>query len=124
MKTCYVSHPVSARDNAPVFFNALETFATAQTAYQVVFPSNDNDTLAHTFSQVAAADLVITEVSSPSTGSGIELGWASALKKPIIAFHQGGAVPTQALQHITDKIFVYVTEAHILEALDQALEAA
>ena len=36
-------------------------------------------------------DLIIAEISLPSTGQGIELGWANMYKIPIICFHKKGS---------------------------------
>lgn len=33
-------------------------------------------------------DLVVAEVTSPSLGVGYELGWATALKKPVLCLHR------------------------------------
>ena len=49
-------------------------------------------------------DLVLTEVSHPSTGMGIELGWASTEQVRIACLHQRARKPTEALRAITDTI--------------------
>jgi 2'-deoxynucleoside 5'-phosphate N-hydrolase len=35
-----------------------------------------------------SCDLVVAEVTSPSLGVGYELGWATALKKPVLCLHR------------------------------------
>jgi 2'-deoxynucleoside 5'-phosphate N-hydrolase len=37
---------------------------------------------------LSACDLVVAEVSSPSLGVGYELGWAVALKKPVLCLYR------------------------------------
>jgi nucleoside 2-deoxyribosyltransferase len=37
---------------------------------------------------LAACDLVVAEVSAPSLGVGYELGWATALNKPVLCLHR------------------------------------
>ena len=37
---------------------------------------------------LAACDLVVAEVTVPSLGVGYELGWASALKKPVLCLYR------------------------------------
>lgn len=37
---------------------------------------------------LAACDLVVAEVSMPSLGVGYELGWATALNKPVLCLHR------------------------------------
>jgi nucleoside 2-deoxyribosyltransferase len=37
---------------------------------------------------LSSCDLVVAEVTAPSLGVGYELGWATALKKPVLCLHQ------------------------------------
>ena len=37
---------------------------------------------------LARCDLVVAEVTTPSLGVGYELGWAAALKKPVLCLHR------------------------------------
>lgn len=40
----------------------------------------------------SGCDLMVAEVSWPSTGLGIELGWADMYKIPIVFLHRKGAI--------------------------------
>jgi len=46
---------------------------------------------------LAACDLVIAEVTVPSSGVGYELGWATALKKPVLCLHRSIGQPLSAM---------------------------
>lgn len=37
---------------------------------------------------LSSCDLLVAEVTSPSLGVGYELGWATALKKPVLCLHR------------------------------------
>ena len=37
---------------------------------------------------LASCDCVVAEVTTPSLGVGYELGWATALKKPVLCLHR------------------------------------
>lgn len=50
---------------------------------------------------------VLAEVSTPSTGQGIELGWADVFGVPIICFCKSGTTPAKSLNILTDKIMEY-----------------
>lgn len=113
----FISHPSGGMQHTPTFFNAINEFAKLHTNISFVFPEDDKDEIEKTRGDIASANLVLVEVSIPSTGSGIELGWASAAGVPIIAFHQGGAEPSPALKFATRDIHVYVTEQHIIDVL-------
>ena len=52
-------------------------------------------------------ECVLAEVSTPSTGQGIELGWADIYGVPISCFYKTGLRPSNSLTVITDKIIEY-----------------
>ncbi len=66
-------------------------------------------------------DLVLAEVSIPSTGQGIELGWANVFKIPIICFYKSGTTPAGSLKVITDKIIEYNDAQHLINKLTSEL---
>ncbi len=51
---------------------------------------------------IKQTDLVVAEVSYPSTGQGIELGWADSFRVPIICISQEGKKVSGSLQVITN----------------------
>jgi len=71
---------------------------------------------------IEKADLVLVEVSLPSTGSGIELGWANAAGKPIIAFRNSGSTASPALQFVTTEMVEYVSLGDILAVFERLHE--
>ncbi|MBI3250524.1 MAG: hypothetical protein HYZ61_01565 [Candidatus Andersenbacteria bacterium] len=117
-KTWFVSHPSGSTQHTPMFFNAVNDFAKQHPEIEFKFPQEEKGNIQKTKDDIASATLILVEVSIPSTGSGIELGWANASGVPIIAFHQGGAEPSPAVQFATKNIHVYVTEEHIVEVLN------
>lgn len=52
-------------------------------------------------------DLLIAEVSYPSTGLGIELGWANIANVPIYCIHKTDMKYSSSLNTITDKFYNY-----------------
>jgi len=52
-------------------------------------------------------DLIFAEVSRPSTGLGIELGWADSFKKKIICFHKKESKISRSLKIISKAIIGY-----------------
>ena len=52
-------------------------------------------------------DVIIAEVSEPSTGLGIELGWAFDDNVPIYCFHQANVTPSKSIYATTDHISPY-----------------
>lgn len=62
-------------------------------------------------------DFVFAEISSPSTGSGIELGWADAVGKQIVCVYQKDKQPSSAIKIITDNIFPYEKSSELIDVL-------
>lgn len=115
----FVSHPSGGMQHTPTFFNAINRFSELQSGVEIVFPHDVESEVQMTKDELAQVDLVLVEVSIPSTGSGIEMGWANAAGKKVVAFHQGGSAPSPAIKFVASEIQVYVTEDHILEVLEQ-----
>lgn len=51
--------------------------------------------------------MILAEVSRPSTGLGIELGWAETFGVPVIAIHRADVQPTSALSVVTTRLTAY-----------------
>jgi len=57
---------------------------------------------------IKSADLFIAEVSQPSTGQGIELGWANLFNIPIICIYKKNNGPSsRSLKFLTKDFIVY-----------------
>ena len=67
-------------------------------------------------------DLVIVEVSLPSIGMGIELGWANMKKIPIICFYKKGSQVSGSIKAVTDKIIEYSDVNDFISKLEIVLE--
>ncbi len=70
---------------------------------------------------VEQQDLLVAEVSLPSTGQGIELGWATAKGIPVACFYKKGSTPSGALPYITQDIFAYTDTADFVTQLTHYL---
>jgi nucleoside 2-deoxyribosyltransferase len=119
----FVSHPSGGRKHTPTFFFALEQFQAQHPELKLVYPYQEAEQEHLTRQNIEASKLVVVEVSLASTGSGIELGWANAAGKPIVAFHQASAQHSPALNFITDQFHAYITEEDIVKALGQLAQA-
>lgn len=56
---------------------------------------------------IEKSDLVVAEVSYPSTGEGIELGWANIFLIPILCVYREGTKPSGSLKAITNAVVSY-----------------
>lgn len=69
------------------------------------------------------SDVVVAEVSYPSTGQGIELGWANIFEVPIICIHKEGSKISSSLSKITDKFIVYKDKEDMISKLTSELNS-
>ena len=70
---------------------------------------------------IKSSDLVLAEVSYPSTGSGIELGWADMFAKPIICISKEGSKVSKSLDKITSNFISYRDSDDMIAKLNTAL---
>jgi hypothetical protein len=75
--------------------------------HQFIFPHENKAEAINSKVIISNCDLVLAEVSFPSTGMGIELGWADMFNRKIICFHKDNIIPNQAVKYITQHIVSY-----------------
>jgi nucleoside 2-deoxyribosyltransferase len=67
-------------------------------------------------------DILVAEVSYPSTGQGIELGQASLANIPTVCFYKVGTKPSSSLRFVTDNIIEYSDIHDLLVKLEIELQ--
>jgi hypothetical protein len=67
-------------------------------------------------------DLVLAEVSYPSTGQGIELGWANMYGVPILYFYKKGTKLSHSLRATSNTFIEYENEGDMISKLAEHLE--
>jgi hypothetical protein len=67
-------------------------------------------------------NLVLAEISHPSTGQGIELGWANINNIPIVCIYKKGQKYTGAINSVTENILQYSDLDDILSEIEQLIE--
>lgn len=72
---------------------------------------------------IRSCGLFIIDASLPSTGAGVELGWADAFNVPAIIIHEKGSAPSVALLHLTESFIEYDDPDDLIEKLGTALKA-
>jgi nucleoside 2-deoxyribosyltransferase len=90
------------------------------TGHDIVFPYEASDVPVDSLPIIRGCDLAIAEVSSASTGLGIELGWAHLLGKPIVCVHRDDARISGSLRLIAERIVSYHDAGELLMILEKA----
>lgn len=90
--------------------------------HDFVFLYDETQSPGSTKKVIQDCDFVIAEVSYPSIGSGIELGWADAFNKPILCVHKKGEKTSQFISILTQKIFQYEDSKELINILETNLK--
>lgn len=91
--------------------------------HRVVLPHEDSDELFYSKEYFqTACELVVAEVSEPSTGLGIELGWADLLDVPIVCIHREGTSPSGSIAAVSDTVREYSDADDVVRVLGEAIE--
>lgn len=107
------------------FLNELyKPLKDAKLAIEFIFPheqSSESFNSKELF-ESHGCDYVLAEVSTPSTGQGIELGWADIYGIKILCFYKAGTAPANSLQRITDKTVEYTDSIDLVNKLITELQ--
>ena len=118
----YISHSRNFNYQRDLY-EPLKNSSLAQ-EHEFIFPHIDSEKPFESKKTFEANEcqLIIAEVSLPSTGQGIELGWANMKQLPIIALHNSQAKISGSLAGLCKKIIPYKnTIAEIIDELKQAI---
>ena len=100
----YISHS-SNYDYINKLYNPLKN-STLCSENDFYFP-HDLDKIIDTKAIIATSDMLIAEVSLPTTGQGIELGWANCFNIPIVCIYKKGMKYSTALSLIAKSFIEY-----------------
>lgn len=92
------------------------------TEHELLLPEEAGETW-NTKEVIDGADVFVLDASLPSTGAGIEAGWAHAAGVPIIAIHEKGSVPSSVVSYIAAAEFEYEEGDDLIAKLTAALAA-
>jgi nucleoside 2-deoxyribosyltransferase len=90
--------------------------------HEIVYPHDENSEGVKSKEVIPTCDAVIAEVSFPSTGQGIELGWADANNVPIICIYRKGSSVSTALRFISHEQYEYTSEVDMINQISVALD--
>lgn len=76
--------------------------SSLNTDHQILLPQENDSKDEITLEMIKSCDVLVAEVSAPSLGAGIEIGWANALKIPVIAVYEKGSQPSFSIDNAVD----------------------
>jgi hypothetical protein len=111
----YVSHS-SEQDYQSDLYAPIKASALYR-AHHFFLPHEPENKDAPAAEVLKQADVIVAEVSYPSTGQGIELGLASVSGVRILCFYKSGAKPSSSLRFITNSLIEYHDTQDLLSQL-------
>ncbi len=91
--------------------------------YDFLFPHENSAKSFNSFEYLKhECELMVAEVSYPSTGQGIELGWAHVFKVPIVCIYRQGSKPSSSLKSVTDTFIQYSNSQELVSSLKTFLK--
>lgn len=91
-------------------------------ANRFFLPHEPENADTHATDELKRTDLLVAEVSFPSTGQGIEIGQAKAANIPIVCFYKTGSKISSSLRFVTGNIIEYADASDLLTRLRVELD--
>jgi nucleoside 2-deoxyribosyltransferase len=91
-------------------------------AYSIHLPHELENSNTNPRSFYKNMDVVIAECSYPSTGMGMELGWAYDDGKPIYCIHKKGSKVTESLKSVTTEFHEYEGKEDMVQLIKTILQ--
>lgn len=120
MRTMYVSHS-TAFDFKNNLYNPLKQ-SKLNSQYKIVFPHENNLIPIDSQSIIKNSHFVLAEVSYPSTGQGIELGWANLFNITVICLFQEDRAYSTSLIFVSSKFIPYKNSDDLIIKLENYLQ--
>ncbi|MBU1929965.1 nucleoside 2-deoxyribosyltransferase [Candidatus Micrarchaeota archaeon] len=90
--------------------------------HKFVFPYEEKKEPVDSKEVIKSCDLLLAEVSFPSTGLGIEIGWANYIGIPIIAVYKKGARVSRSLKLVAKEMIEYSDSKELVEKIQSRLK--
>jgi nucleoside 2-deoxyribosyltransferase len=115
----YVAH-ASQFDFKDKLYTPLRASAL-NTEHEILLPQ-DGPIEEITRDMINATDALVAEVSAPSLGVGIEIGWADAAGVPVIAMYEKDSHPSFSIDNAVSDRFEYESSDDMIAKLTAALQ--
>lgn len=115
----YLTH-ATAYDYEVALYEPLKQ--TLAVNHDIFFPHDEKNVNTKSKDIIKESDVVLAEVSQPSTGQGIELGWADSFNVPIVCFYRSGSKPSGSLRFISDVFIEFSSVEEMITKLAEHFE--
>lgn len=115
----YVTHS-SSFDFKNELYQPLRNSALNSTN-EITLPHETSSEQFNSKEHIKEYDVIVAEVSYPSTGMGIELGWANVYDIPILCLYKQGTKPSGSLKVVTETFIEYESREDMVRKLSDCL---
>ena len=116
----YIAH-ATCFDFRGELYTPLQASTLAR-EHTLIFPHSESDEPFDTKRLFKdGCDMVLAEVSYPSTGLGIELGWAQIFDIPIVCIHKQDAIVSNSLKVLTKQFISYADITDMVAQIERML---
>jgi hypothetical protein len=116
----YVGHPSRIDFEGELYTPLRESSFNED--HNLVFPHEESGLFDSKAFLRDEADVFLAEVSKPSTGLGIELGWADLFDVPVIGLFRRGSEPSFSLKPVTRRLIEYSDEDELVRNVKDSVE--
>lgn len=114
----FVAHS-SSFDFKTKLYEPIRTSALSS-EHEILLPQ-EGDIEEITRDMIRNSDVLVAEVSAPSLGAGIEMGWADSFHHPVIAIYEKGSTPSFSIDNVVTDRIEYDGPADLISKLTIAL---
>jgi hypothetical protein len=116
----FISHATSSNYQEELY--APLRNSELNTKHEIILPHENGQDIS-TKDIIRDCDLVVGEVSTPSFGQGIELGWANASYVTILCFYKTGATVSDSLKYVTESMYAYDSIEELIKKITETADA-
>lgn len=116
----YISHS-SQFDYRKELYEPLLKKAHLDEEHTLILPHKNGTAPQNSKARIKTSDIIIAEVSYPSTGQGIELGWANIFDVPIYCFYRKEGRPSSSLKFVCKTLTEYKDADDLVKKVQKLL---
>ncbi|MBT4445903.1 hypothetical protein HOA92_00395 [archaeon] len=117
----YLGHSTAFDYKKELYLVFLNSELTKQ--HEIILPHKNSNDPYNSKELLPTCDLMIAEVSYPSTGLGIELGWASYNQIPILCIHKTDSKVSRSLKTISSNFLEYSSSDELISKLKEKINS-
>ena len=96
--------------------------STLNNKHEFILPHESSEQIFDSKNIIPTCDLLISEVSYPSTSMGIELGWANKEGIKIVFIYKKGTKVSKSLRTVSSEFIEYDSTADMMKKLESFIQ--